>query len=176
MSLPGFRTKSIVVSSTFLDPAEMTKEELAFLLSRSLEQRTRSRIDQGHLANGPTTLQDTRAGTQGNLDAYLCLQPDPHHYHTSRSQARPRAANDQLQGGTVNLGSLSANDRNERQRIAQASLSHNPGCHCDPSCWRSTRSLRTTLDETTTHKRRCVYLHKSRNKTKRDMFKRVKNI
>ena len=31
MSQPGFRSKSIVVVTTFLDPLEMTKEDLAFL-------------------------------------------------------------------------------------------------------------------------------------------------
>jgi hypothetical protein len=47
---PGFRTKTVVVVTTLLDPQQTTKEDLGTLY-RALEQRARSTIDQVHHAD-----------------------------------------------------------------------------------------------------------------------------
>ena len=58
---PGFRTRSLVIATTLLDAVEYTKDDLAQLVSCSLEHRARLAVDQGRAADGRVALQD--AGT-----------------------------------------------------------------------------------------------------------------
>lgn len=77
MAQPGFRTKSIVVVTTLMDPQVTTKEDLA-MLYRAVEQRARSAIDQVDHADAPPAVQDVRLGTQRDLGAHPGVQSHPH--------------------------------------------------------------------------------------------------
>ena len=108
---PGFRTKSIVVVTTLLDPQQTTKEDLATLYRARWNNELDLRSIKSTMQMQRTALQDAGAGPQGDLDAHPGLQSHPHDHGPSRGNTRHPAAVDQLQGDHANLGSLPAGDR-----------------------------------------------------------------
>ena len=108
---PGFRTKSIVVVTTLLDPQQTTKEDLATLY----RARWNNELD---LRSIKSTMQmrDLRCKTPDLVQkeiwtAYTRLQPHPHDHGSGRGEIRPSNTIHKLQGLTSNLGSISAADR-----------------------------------------------------------------
>ena len=75
---PGFRTRSVVVVTTLLDPEQASQGGPGLALPGPVEQRARPAVDQGHAADGRAAVQDAGAGPQGDLDPRPGLQPDPH--------------------------------------------------------------------------------------------------
>ena len=109
---PGFRTRSIVVVTTLLDPEQASQGGAGFALPGPVEQRARSAFDQGHAADGPAAVQDAGAGAQGDLyasnDLAKCgLIPDG---VISRASLRPRRGQGRRAGGEERPQSGGAGD------------------------------------------------------------------
>ena len=105
---PGFRTKSVVVVTTLLDPRQTTKEDLADAVPGAVERGTRPAVDQVGDADARVAGEDAGDGPQGGVGAHPGLQPDPHRDGPGRGAARRRAAVDQLHGSPADPGGLSA--------------------------------------------------------------------
>ena len=95
---PGFRTRSVVVVTTLLDPAQASREELASLY----RARWNNELD---LRSIKVTLQMDRLRCktpelvrEGDLDPRAGLQPDPHGDGPGGGRRGGAAAFDQLQG------------------------------------------------------------------------------
>src|SRR4051794_597079 len=108
---PGFRTRSVVVVTTILDPVQASAEELDLALPRQVEQRTRPAVDQDHAPDGPAALQDTGARPEGDLGPRPGLQPDPHGDGAGGGPRGCRTEVDQLQGDAASAGGVPAADR-----------------------------------------------------------------
>jgi len=77
---PGFRTRTVVVVTTILDPSEASKDDLAELY----RQRWNNELD---LRSIKTTMQ-MDDGQERNLDSHSGLQPDSHDHGTSSDWPR----------------------------------------------------------------------------------------
>ena len=174
VSQPGFRSKSIVVVTTFLDPLEMTKEDLAFLY----RARWNNELD---LRSIKITLQ---------MDEMRCKTPELVRkeiwthilaYNLIRTIMAQAATKHDLLPRTISFkGAL------QTLEAFQPMIAMNGAA--------SRKSLyQTILDAIATHRvgdrpnrfeprlikrrpKRYVYLSKPRYDTKRAMLKRVKNI
>ncbi len=174
VSQPGFRSKSIVVVTTFLDPLEMTKEDLAFLYCA----RWNNELD---LRSIKITLQ---------MDEMRCKTPELVRkeiwthilaYNLIRTIMAQAAAKHDLLPRTISFkGAL------QTLEAFQPMIAMNGAA--------SRKSLyQTILDAIATHRvgdrpnrfeprlikrrpKRYVYLCKPRNDTKLEMLKRVKDI
>lgn len=171
---PGFRSKSIVVVTTFLDPKQMTREDLAFLY----RARWHNELD---LRSIKKTLQ---------MDQMRCKTPELVRkeiwthilaYNLIRTIMAQAANRHDLQPRTISFkGALQTLEAFQPMIAMSGSASRNDLYH-------------TILDAIATHRvgdrpdrfeprlikrrpKRYVYLSKPRNETKSDMLKRVKNI
>ena len=107
VSQPGFRSKNIVVVTTFLNPEEMTKKDLAFLYcarwNNELDLRSIKitlQMDQMRCKTPELIRQKTWAHIRAyNLIRTIIAQAE--------NRAPSRAENDQFQRGGANLESLS---------------------------------------------------------------------
>ncbi len=145
----GFRTRSVVVVTTLLDPRQTTKADLAAAVSATLERRTRPALDQVGDADGRAALQDAGVGAQGGLGARPGVQPHPHGDGPGRGDARRPAAVHQLHGRHADPGSLSAvaGARSQRRRRPLAPVSGPAGRHRQPSGRRPARPLRAATEK-----------------------------
>jgi hypothetical protein len=101
----GWRVRELVLVTTLLDDALVTRDDLAHVYLQRCGSR--SAFDQVHAADGRAALQDAGNGSQGSLDAPAGLQSGPHRDGSSGNPSRPAAARDQLQGGLANRERLS---------------------------------------------------------------------
>ena len=165
MSQPGFRSKSIVVVTTFLDPLEMTKEDLAFLY----RARWNNELD---LRSIKITLQ---------MDEMRCKTPELVRkeiwthilaYNLIRTIMAQAATKHDLLPRTISFKSalqtleafqpmISMNGAG----ITQESVSDDPRCNCNASRWRPPQSIRTTPNKTTTEEIRLSLQTKERHQT-----------
>ena len=128
---PGFRTRSVVVVTTLLDPRAGDQGGPGDAVPGAVEQRARPAVDQVDDADGRAAVQDAGDGPQGGVGARPGLQPDPHGHGPGRGAARRRAAVDQLQGGAADAGGVSAAARRSGGRRHRG-----PACACTTSCSR----------------------------------------
>ena len=84
---PGFRTRSIVVVTTMLDPAQATKEDSGQLYRARWNNELDLRSIKSTMQMRRAALQDAGTGPQGNLDAYPGLQSDSHDHGSGRDEA-----------------------------------------------------------------------------------------
>ena len=137
---PGFRTKSIVVVTTLLDPVQTTKEDLALLYrarwNNELDLRSIKTTMQMDILRGKTPeLVHKEIWTHVlayNLIRTIMAQAATKHGLDPRS--------DQLQGGDANAGSVPARDclaGCTERGIPQEALPAITGCHRHPSRRRS---------------------------------------
>lgn len=174
VSQPGFRSRSIVIVTTFLDPTEVTKQDLAFLY----RARWHNELD----------LRSIKIALQ--MDRLRCKTPELVRkeiwahilaYNLIRTIMAQAAIKHDLQPRTISFtGAL------------QTLEAFQPAMAVSSAVLRK-RMYHTILDAVATHRvgdrpnrfeprlkkrrhKRFAYLSKPRNQTKRDMIKRVRNI
>jgi hypothetical protein len=141
----GFRTRSVVVVTTLLDPAQASKEDLASLYrarwNNELDLRSIKVVLQMDLlrCKTPELVRKESLGPRPGL------QPDPHGDGPGRGGARRRAAVDQLPGDPPGAGGVPAADHLSgppRRGPPGGTLSADPECDRRPPRRRPTRPLR----------------------------------
>ena len=174
VSQPGFRTKSIVIVTTLLDPQEMTKEDLAFLnrarWNNELDLRSiKTTLQMDHLRCKSPELVRKEIWTHilaYNLIRTIIAQA------ADRHDLEPRAIS--FKGALQTLEAFqpiiamksSASRKNLYQTILDAIATHRVGDRPDRF---EPRLIKR-------RPKRYVYLCKPRHKAKRDMLKQLKDF